>query len=53
MNHDIYLFGSAVRGEVDETSDADVLVVPFGPKSDRYPDEWSVYSPQVLDSIFW
>jgi len=52
MNHDIYVFGSAVRGEVDEKSDIDVLVVPLGSQKPSYPEGWSVYSPQLLQDYF-
>ena len=52
MNHDIYIFGSAVRGEVDHTSDIDVLVVPFGEGQSAYPQGWSVYSPNVIQEYY-
>lgn len=52
MTHDIYIFGSVVRGEVSPTSDIDVLVVPLGDESPGYPATWSVYSPEILQSYF-
>jgi len=52
MSHDIYVFGSAVRGEVDQTSDIDILVIPLEEQQLRFPKEWSVYSPQILQEYF-
>lgn len=55
MNHDLYIFGSAVRGETTPTSDLDVLVVPrspLGSSKSGYPPSWSVYSRQLLKSYF-
>ena len=52
MTHDLYIFGSAVRGEVSSTSDIDVLVIPFGNCQDQYPSSWSVYSAETIESYF-
>lgn len=52
MIHDLYIFGSAVRGEVSPTSDIDVLAVPLGNRQLEYPASWSVYSPAVIQSYF-
>lgn len=52
MIHDLYIFGSAARGEVSPTSDIDVLVVPLGKGKSEYPAGWSVYSPAVIQSYF-
>ncbi len=52
MIHDLYVFGSAVRGEVSSTSDIDVLVVPLGNGQSEYPATWSVYSPAIIQSYF-
>lgn len=52
MNHEIYIFGSAVRGEVSPTSDIDVLVIPMHGSQGEYPASWSVYSPEVIKSYF-
>jgi len=52
MIHDLYIFGSAARGEVSLTSDIDVLVVPLGKGKYEYPAGWSVYSPAVIQSYF-
>jgi hypothetical protein len=50
--HDLYIFGSAARGEVSPTSDIDVLVIPLGDTQSEYPASWSVYSPAVIESYF-
>src|SRR6185369_12954769 len=52
MNHEIYLFGSIVRGEICPTSDVDVLVVPFSTERSQYPSNWSIYSPDVIREYF-
>lgn len=52
MIHDLYIFGSATRGEVSPTSDIDVLVVPLGNGQLEFPAGWSVYSPEVIQSYF-
>ncbi|MCA4698436.1 nucleotidyltransferase domain-containing protein [Aeromonas hydrophila] len=52
MSHEIYLFGSICRGESTPTSDVDVLVVPFEVDSSRFPQSWSVYSPELLAEYF-
>jgi len=52
MNHEIYIFGSAVRGEVSPTSDIDVLVIPTEGSRADYPASWSVYSREIIESYF-
>lgn len=53
MNHDIYVFGSLIRGDVHETSDVDVLVIPRDSQAPgSYPESWSVYSMQTLESYY-
>lgn len=52
MNHDLYIFGSAVRGEVSSSSDIDILVIPLGNPRGDYPRDWSVYSPEIIQSYF-
>lgn len=52
MIHDLYIFGSAARGEVSPTSDIDVLVIPLSNSQSGYPDAWSVYSPAIIQSYF-
>jgi len=49
MNHELYIFGSITRGEINPTSDLDILVVPLtGQRRDAYPDTWSCYKEQSL-----
>lgn len=50
--HDLYIFGSVVRGEVSRTSDVDVLVIPMDNEPSEYPNTWSVYSPALIESYF-
>jgi hypothetical protein len=53
MSHDIYIFGSLVRGEVSHTSDVDVLVIPQdGGNVAIYPEGWSVYSRETMQKYF-
>ena len=52
MSHEIYVFGSICRGESTPTSDVDVLVVPFKADGSRFPQSWSVYSPELLTEYF-
>ena len=53
MSHDIFLFGSIVRGEVSETSDVDVLVIPTSSMATtRYPPDWSVYQRDTIAGYF-
>ena len=53
MSHDIYIFGSVVRGEVSGTSDIDVLVIPTSePVSFAYPPSWSVYQQETIAAYF-
>lgn len=52
MNHEIYLFGSVVRGDVLPTSDVDVLAIPLNSDSSGFPSAWSIYSPDLLRQYF-
>jgi Nucleotidyltransferase domain len=53
MSHEIYIFGSATRGEVSSTSDVDVLVIPRGSEPrENFPAAWSVYSTQTVESYY-
>lgn len=52
MTHDLYIFGSAVRGEISSSSDIDVLAIPFTSEQRDYPHNWSVYSPEIIESYF-
>ncbi len=49
MSHDLYIFGSAMRGEISGTSDIDVLVVPLDNIQTEYPEGWS---PSVCQACF-
>jgi len=49
MNHEIYIFGSITRGEVNPNSDTDVLVIPLGDQARQvYPSNWSYYTEETL-----
>ena len=49
MNHEIYVFGSIVRGEIGKTSDVDVLVLPLGNQlKSAYPRGWTFYTEKSL-----
>ena len=52
MIHELYIFGSTVRGEVTETSDVDVLVIPIDGQQIAYPPSWSVYSKETIESYY-
>lgn len=53
MSADIYIFGSAVRGEVKCNSDIDVLVIMNEScKRSDYPDSWSVYPKTTIKKYF-
>lgn len=49
MKHELYIFGSIIRGEVSLTSDVDVLVIPTEDLIEYdYPRSWSVYPLETL-----
>jgi|AntDeeMinimDraft_5_1070356.scaffolds.fasta_scaffold03360_4 hypothetical protein len=53
MSYELYIFGSAVRGEVCRTSDVDILALPFSESSrSKLPSNWSIYSPSVIKEYF-
>lgn len=53
MSFDIYVFGSVVRGEVGNTSDVDLLVIPVSDFSrEGVPSSWSVYGRDVMGQYF-
>ena len=52
MNHELYIFGSAIRGEVSRSSDVDILVIPFTDNNSLFPIEWSVYSPGLVEKYY-
>ena len=53
MNHDIYIFGSVVRGDVSSSSDVDVLVVTDVERAHAaYPPNWSVYHIDTIKQFY-
>ncbi len=52
MSHEIYIFGSACRGEARPTSDVDVLVLPFDEDTSTFPSAWSVYRPELIREYY-
>ena len=52
MTNELYIFGSATRGEVSPSSDIDVLVVSDSPDRSSYPEAWSVYSTELLETYY-
>ncbi|MGN5077006.1 nucleotidyltransferase domain-containing protein [Aeromonas veronii] len=53
MKKEIYIFGSAVRGDVEKNSDIDVLVISdTNNRKDHFPDEWSVYSYKSIREFY-
>lgn len=52
MKQEIYIFGSAVRGEVSPTSDTDVLVIQDKPTPEAFPNSWSVYSKRTIEDYY-
>ncbi len=52
MNAELYIFGSAVRGEIDASSDLDVLAVPATGITASYPEGWSIYQRSTLKRYF-
>jgi hypothetical protein len=53
MSYDLYIFGSAVRGEVEKNSDIDVLVVvDNAQRASMYPVTWSVYTKESIKRYF-
>jgi hypothetical protein len=53
MSYELYIFGSAVRGEVAKNSDIDVLVITdHADKKSMFPESWSVYSKKSIEIFF-
>lgn len=52
MTYEIYVFGSAARGEIAPSSDMDVLVVDTVPTPSAFPKEWSVYSKRTIEGYY-
>ena len=52
MNMHFYAFGSICRGEVDKSSDVDLLACITGPNSDIDTEKFSVYQHDRLRSLW-
>ncbi|MFT6909833.1 MAG: hypothetical protein ACJAS1_006560 [Oleiphilaceae bacterium] len=53
MSYEIYIFGSAVRGEVAINSDVDVLVITDQvEEKSTFPETWSIYSKKSIEKLF-
>ena len=53
MRYEIYIFGSAVRGEVAKNSDVDVLVITDQVEEKlTFPESWSIYSKKSIEKLF-
>ncbi|MFZ6675023.1 nucleotidyltransferase domain-containing protein [Undibacterium sp. Xuan67W] len=53
MNGDVYIFGSTVRGEIQNNSDIDVLAIPSNiNEREIFPNFWSVYSRETIRNYF-
>ena len=48
----IYIFGSTVRGEVDQYSDVDLLLITDEKTSDIDPNKYSIYKPSRVKEMF-
>lgn len=48
----IYIFGSVVRGEIDQYSDVDLLLITDGNNEDIDPNKYSIYSPQRITEMY-
>lgn len=52
MNKHIYAFGSICRGEVDISSDVDLLALVEGFSDEFDPNEYSIYSYSRIDELW-
>jgi predicted nucleotidyltransferase len=53
MSYEIYIFGSAVRGDVAKNSDVDVLVITNQVEDkSNFPEAWSIYSKKSIEKLF-
>lgn len=48
----IYVFGSVVRGEIDQYSDVDLLLVTDEKIEDIDPNKYSIYTPQRIQQMY-
>lgn len=48
----IYVFGSVVRGEIDQYSDVDLLLITDEKIEDIDPNKYSIYTPQRIQQMY-
>lgn len=48
----IYVFGSVVRGEIDQYSDVDLLLITDEKIEDIDPNKYSIYTPQRIQKMY-
>lgn len=48
----IYIFGSVVRGEIDQYSDVDLLLISDENMQDIDPNKYSLYTPSRIEEMF-
>lgn len=48
----IYIFGSVVRGEVDQYSDVDLLLISDENMQDIDPNKYSIYTPKRIEEMY-
>ncbi len=51
MKH-IYIFGSVVRGEIDQYSDIDLLLISDESIKNVDPNKYSIYSPERIKELY-
>lgn len=48
----VYIFGSVVRGEIDQYSDIDLLLISDEPIENIDPNKYSIYSPERIKELY-
>ena len=48
----IYIFGSVIRGEIDQYSDIDLLLISDEPIENIDPNKYSIYSPERIKELY-
>ena len=48
----IYVFGSVIRGEIDQYSDLDLLLITDEKIEDIDPNKYSIYTPQRIKEMY-
>lgn len=48
----VYIFGSVVRGEIDQYSDIDLLLISDETIHDIDPNKYSIYSPERIKDLY-